>query len=84
MTHISDTLEQLREELQSARDSEVSMLAEVLPQYVQDHNNKAAYRDIDQQVNALARAIDRMIAKLGKWQAEAEKIEQSVENFYGD
>lgn len=64
MDHISETLQSLANDLRQRKDSEVSELAFVLPQYVQDHNDTAAYRAIDKQVNALARAYDRMIALL--------------------
>lgn len=79
----STTLLDLLNQLRAQRDSEVSMAAEVLPQYVTDHNNKAAYRQIDRQVNALARAWDRMIALIERTQLAAEKIEASCENFNG-
>ncbi len=81
---VSSTLASMLDTFRSQRDNEISALAEVLPQYVQDHRDTAAYRAIDRQVNALARALDKMIAKLARWQAEAEKIESAVENFYGD
>jgi hypothetical protein len=84
MTHVSDTLNQLREELVKSRDSEISMASEVMGQYVTDHNDAGAYREIDREVNRLAKAWDRMIAKLEKWEAEAVKIEGGCENFYGD
>lgn len=83
MEHVSATLNELREALAKARDNEISTAAEVLGQYVTDHNDTTAYRAIDRQVNQLARAWDRMIAKLEKWEAEAAKIEASCENFYG-
>jgi uncharacterized protein YukE len=51
---------------------------------VQSHHDAHAYRQIEKNCNALARALDRMIEKLNKWEGEARKIEQSVENFYGD
>jgi hypothetical protein len=84
MDHVSIVLSRLKNDLYSARDNEVSMASEVLAQYVTDHNDAQAYRDIDRQVNQLARAWDRMISRLEKWQAEAEKIEAQAENFYGD
>jgi endonuclease IV len=84
MEHVSKTLQTLLDELRSEKDSEVSMLAEVLPQYVTDHNDKQAYRDIDKQVNALARSWDRMISLIEKTAGKAETIENSVESFYGD
>jgi flagellar motility protein MotE (MotC chaperone) len=84
LPHVSDELAEMLRVFRERRDSEVSELAYVLPQYVTDPDDKQAYRDIDRQVNALARAFDRMIAKLEKWQAEAEKIEASVTCFYGE
>jgi hypothetical protein len=67
-----------------ARDNEISMASKVLEQYVTDHNDKAAYREIDRKVNALAKAWDRMIDRLDRWHTEAVRIEGSVDNFYGD
>jgi hypothetical protein len=84
MDHVSDTLNELREALQKARDNEISTARECLGQYVTDHRDTAAYRQIDRQVNQLAKAWDRMIARLDKWQTEAATIEASCENFYGD
>ncbi len=84
MNHISTTLGELLADLRKNRDNEISMASEVLGQYVTDHNDTDAYREIDRQVNQLARSWDRMIAKLEKWEAEAIKIEESCENFYGD
>lgn len=84
MEHVSTVLAELRARLIKDRDNEVQELAFILPQYVTDSNDTAAYRAIDRQVNQLARAWDRMITRLEKWEAEAEKIEASCENFYGD
>lgn len=84
MEHVSKTLNDLRNELFKARDSEIMAAQECGAQYITDHNDKAAWRDLDRSVNALARAWDKMIAKLEKWIKEAEAIESSVENFYGD
>ena len=81
---VGEELAAILETFRSQRDNEVSILAEVLSQYVQDHRDTAAYRDIDRQVNAFACGLDKMIGRLAKWQAEAEKIEGAVENFYGD
>lgn len=82
--HVSDALSDIRAQLVKARDNEIMMANEVLRQYVTDHNDASAYRAIDKQVNQLARAWDRMIVKLDKWEWEAVKIEASCENFYGD
>ncbi len=82
--HISTVLEELAAELSKRKDSEVEGLSFVLPQYVADHNDKAAYRAIDKQVNALAKAYDRMIALIEKTAKQAQVIEQSVDSFYGD
>ncbi len=84
MDHVSETLNDLREAMVKARDNEISTASEVLAQYVTDHNDKDAYRQIDRQVNQLAKAWDKMIARLEKWGSEAEKIESSCEGFYGD
>ena len=84
LPRVSETIGEMLDTFRQRRDWEVSGLAEVLPQYVTDHNDRQAYRDIDQQVNALARALDKIIDRLGKWQAEAVKIESSVECFYGE
>lgn len=84
ISHVADTLREMRAELFAARDNEISMASEVFSQYITDHNDKQAYRDMDKQVNKLARSWDRMIAKLDKWAGEAEEIEASCENFYGD
>lgn len=82
--HVSNALINLRAELFQARDNEISVASEVLSQYITDHTDKQAYKDIDRQVNRLAKAWDKMIAKLDKWAAEAEAIEASCDNFYGD
>jgi hypothetical protein len=84
MTHVADALDELLDELRANRDSEVATLAEVLPQYVQDHNDREAYKDIDRQVNAPAQAWDKMIALLERTAKRASKIEDSVDGFYGD
>lgn len=81
---VSTTLTTLRDELIARREHEISMAAEVLGQYVTDHNDRDAYKEIDRQVNRLAKAWDKMIAKLERWSAEAESIEASADNFYGD
>ena len=84
MEHVSDVLNELRATLYAVCDDEVSMAFEVGAQYITDHNDASAYRDLDRQVNALARSWYRMIAALDKWEAQARKIEASCENFYGD
>lgn len=84
MEHVSTTLSTMRAELYAARDNQISMASEVAGQYVTDHNDRDAYRAIDREVTRLARAWDRMIACLDKWEAEAKRIEASCENFYGD
>jgi hypothetical protein len=84
MDHVSEVLAQLRDELISNRDDEISIASEVACQYVTDHNDTAAYRAIDREVNRLAKAWDRMIAMLDKAVIQAVKIEGSCENFYGD
>lgn len=84
MEHISTVLSSVLDDLRANRDSEVMMLAETLPQYATDHNDKAAYRDIDRQVNALARAWDRMISLVEQTVPKVQKIETSVVSFYGD
>lgn len=83
LPRVSETLEKMADMLYRARDREVSMAAEVLVQYITDPS-PAAYRSVDRQVNALARAFDRLISKCQTWAKEAQKIENSVENFYGD
>ena len=82
--HVSEVLKQMAEDLYKRRDNEVMMASEILPQYVTDHNDTAAYRAIDKQVTRLARSWDRMIALLRKTAEQAAKIEASCENFYGD
>ena len=84
MEHVTETLSGILEELRKNRDNEISTTAEVLGQYVTDHSDKQAYKNIDRQVNQLARAWDRMIALLERTVTPAEKIEGSCENFYGD
>jgi hypothetical protein len=86
MEHVSDMLKAKRQELFDARDGEIQMASEVLGQYVTDHNDKSAYREIDRKVNKLARAWDKMIALLDKAIERAEAIEQKSDdfNFYGD
>ena len=84
ITRISDALHAMSVDLASRRDSEVQELSFVLPQYVTDHNDKQAYRDIDKQVNALARAYDRLISLLEKTSTQSRRIESSVDSFYGD
>jgi uncharacterized membrane protein YccC len=83
MTNVSETLADLLAELRKHRDNEISMASEVLVQYLTDHNDKAAYRAIDKQVNALVKSWDKMDAFLEKAIAQAEKIEAGCENFYG-
>jgi hypothetical protein len=84
MKHVSEVLQNLLESLYSQRDNEISMAYDILCQYVTDHKDAESYKRINRQVKQLARAWDRMIAKLETWQAEASKIEASCENFYGD
>ena len=84
MDHVSETVQDLLETLRQNRDNEVSMAAEVLPQYITDHNDKDAYREVDRQVNRLARQWDAMIRLLERTLPKIEKIEQGCENFYGD
>jgi hypothetical protein len=85
LPHVSETIESMLTDFRLLRDREIEGLAFVLPQYVADHNDKQAYRDIGRQVNQLARSLDRMIAALTQWQKKAKAIEQSCEkNFYGD
>lgn len=84
LPHVSETIAEMLETFRAQRDNEVSMLAEVLPQYLTDHNNSAAYRAIDRQVDQLAKSLDRMIAFLEKAEQQASRIESSCENFYGE
>jgi hypothetical protein len=84
MTHVTAALDELLDELRANRDSEVATLAEVLPQYVTDHNDREAYKDIDRRVNALAQVWDKMIALLERTSKRAAEIEASVDSFYGD
>lgn len=82
--HVSEYLANTLEDMWQRRDAEIRMADEVLDQYITDHNDSRAYREKEAQVNRLARAWDKMIAKLKRWEAEARKIEGSCENFYGD
>lgn len=82
--HVSNVLGELRDNLQKKRDNEVSIAHEVGSQYITDHNDRDAFKRLDRSVNQLARAWDRMIARLDKWIADAERIETSCDNFYGD
>lgn len=84
ISKVATILGQLHDELSKARDSEIQTASEGLAQYITDHNDKAAWRENDKAVNRLAKAWDKMISKLEKWQAEAEQVEASCENFYGD
>jgi two-component sensor histidine kinase len=84
LTHISDLLAACAKDMRDRRDNEISTAGEVLVQYITDHNDKAAFQEVDRKVNALARAYDRMIVKLDKWTEEARKIEESCDNLYGD
>lgn len=84
MQHVSEALREMRDELNKARDNEISMTDECLSQYITDHNDRHSWQRKDRTVNRLARAFDKMIARLDKWQAEAEVIERSCDNFYGD
>ena len=84
MPRVSETLNEMARRMRAARDNEVACLAEVLPQYITDHNDSAAFRACDRQVAKFARAIDKMIARLEKWETEAEAIEESVDCFYGE
>lgn len=52
--------------------------------YIDDHNDKSQWRAKDQQVARLVKAWERMIKKLEDWGDEAERIEASADNFYGD
>ena len=81
---VSEEIGAMLDTFRGNRDSEIQALAEVLPQYITDHNDRDAWWNCDRQVNKLATALDKMIARLAKWQTEAQKIEASVENFYGD
>lgn len=80
---VSELLEQLAEDFFKRRDYEL-MAAQDAYQYITDHRDRAAFREVDRQINALARAWDRMIDKLQKWAKEARAIERSVPSFYGD
>lgn len=82
--HVSSQLKEMRDDLFKRRDNEVTMAHEVGSQYITDHNDAAAWRDLDRSTNRLARAWDKMIARLDKWIIEAEKIEASADNFYGN
>lgn len=84
MNHISTQLQDILDELVSSRDNEIMMAQECGSQYITDHNDKEAWRALDRDVTRLSRAWDKMIAQVEKWQAAAEKIENSCENFYGD
>jgi hypothetical protein len=81
---VSQTLREMCEQISKDRENEISMTDEILSQYITDHNDSAAYRDKDRAVNRLAKAIDKMIARLEKWEKEALAIEQLADNFYGD
>lgn len=84
MEHVSTMLKAKRDELFAARDNELMTASEVLTQYVTDHNDREAYRNIDREVNQLARAWDAMIKLLDQMIEKAEKIEAKATNFYGD
>ena len=84
MEHIADKLTELRNELFRNRDNEIAMLDEVLNSYVSHWNDEDQHRENERQVNALTRAIDRMLALLDKTIAQATTIENSVDSFYGD
>jgi hypothetical protein len=84
MEHVSESLNAILAEVRQNRDNEVSMAAEVLPQYVTDHHDKDAFRSIDRQVATLARSWDKMIALLERTVLSARRIEDAPENFYGD
>lgn len=84
ISKVSEILAQLHDELSKARDGELMMASECLTSYVQDHNDQAAWRENERAINRLAKAWDKMIAKLEKWQAEVSAIEASADNFYGD
>lgn len=82
--HVSEQLAAMRNDMVKRRDAEISMSSEILDSYITDHRDTKAYKDNERKVNALARAWDKMIDRLNKWEAEADKIEGSVDNFYGD
>lgn len=84
ISKVAEILSQLHDELSKARDNEIQTASECLAQYVTDHNDKEAWKDNERAVNRLAKAWDKMITKLDKWQAEASAIEASADNFYGD
>jgi len=84
MEHVSEVLESLITDLRKNRDNEVCTAGEVLVQYITDHSDKEAYREVDRQVTRLARAWDLMIAHLERSLARAVVIEGKCENFYGD
>ena len=82
---ISETLDDILTWLHANRDNEVQMCAEILPQYIQDHNDKQAYRDVDKQVKALGKAWDKMITLITKARQQVAAIENQPDiNFYGD
>ena len=84
---VSEVLAELLKDLRESRDGEIMAASEVLPQYVTDHNDKAAYREIERKITGLARGWDKMISLLEVTVAKAEKIEESVDGgaifFYG-
>lgn len=84
MKHISEQLSDIAMELRNRRDSEIMAASEVLAGYVQDHNDKQAYRNNERQVNRLAKAWDRMIALVERTEIQATRIENDFDNFYGD
>lgn len=81
---VSQTLAEMRLELSRRKNQEVCMASEVRMQYITDHKDKAAYRRADAEVNKLAKAWDKMIAKLEIWEQQATAVESSCEGFYGD
>ena len=82
MVNVIERLKELRDQVSNERDSELEGLAYVLPQYVTDHRDRTAYRQIDRQCNALARAIDRTIAVLDRAIADVEKAEGKINSEF--
>lgn len=84
LSKVSETLAELQKQLAEARDGELMIADECLTGHITDHNDNGTWREKERAVNRLAKAWDKMIAELGKWEAKAASIEASVDSFYGD
>jgi hypothetical protein len=81
----SERLRELAIETDKMREQEVTLAEEVLPQYIIDHNDREAWRDVDRQVNALNRQWEKLVSVIEKAADAVRKIESDPNvNLYGE